>query len=323
MTSAPIPMVSVLMSVYNDERFVGLAIESILTQTLNDFEFIIINDGSTDGTAAILAKYAAQDRRIKVYQQANAGTTAATNFGLSMARGKYVARLDSDDISHPHRLQTELGFLEKNSGIALVGGGSEIIDAGGRIIGVRNIETSCPARTLLHRCIYQQSDVMFRTDVVIKLCGYREKFRNAQDYDLWLRISEVAEIAKLNAILGQWRLNGGGYTLSRTMEQKSEVKVIKQFARQRRATGQDGYASYLPPEAMKHRCNIEPGQYEWVIALVLLQSLRLQEAREIIKELRQGHARGKYIMAYAATCMPEAVISLVLNVRNLYLNTLA
>jgi glycosyltransferase involved in cell wall biosynthesis len=323
MTSERPPIASVLMSVYNDERFVGLAIESILTQTLSDFEFIIVNDGSTDGTAAILTKYAAQDRRIKVYQQTNSGTTAAANFGLSVARGKYVARLDSDDISHPHRLQAEVDFLEKNPGIALLGGGSEIIDAGGRIIGVRNIETSCPSRTLLHRCIYQQSDVMFRTDVVVKLGGYREKFRNAQDYDLWLRISEVAEIAKLDAVLGQWRLNGGGYTLSRTLEQKGEVKVIKQFARQRRAIGRDDYASYLPPEGMKHRRNIEPGQYKWVIALVLLQSLRLREAREIIKELRQGHARGKYILAYVATCMPEAMVSLMLKVRNLYLNTLA
>ncbi len=311
------------MSVYNDERFVGMAIESILAQTLRDFEFIIVDDGSTDGTADILERYAAQDRRIKVCRQPNAGTTVAANFGLSVAHGKYIARLDSDDISYPHRLQTEVDFLEQNSGIALLGGGSEIIDSDGRIIGVRNVSTSCPARVLLHRCIYQQSDVMFRTEVAVKLRGYREKFRNAQDYDLWLRISEVAGIAKLDVILGQWRLNGGGYTLARMQEQKKEVKVIKRFARQRRARGQDDYASYLPPESMKHRRCIDPAHYEWVVALVLLQSLRLREARARIKGLLGGHIRAKYVLAYAAACLPKAVPALMLKVRNLYLNTTA
>ena len=205
-----VPTVSVLMCVYNDENFVGHAIESILGQTFGDFEFVIVNDGSTDGTPGILAEYSAKDSRIRVFSQANMGTTAAANFGLFAARSIYVARLDSDDISYPHRLQTEVDFLERYPHVALVGGGADIIDREGIIIGARNIRTTSPARTLTHRCIYQQSDVMFRRDMVVALGGYREKFRNAQDYDLWLRISEVADIAKLNEVLGQWRLNGGG-----------------------------------------------------------------------------------------------------------------
>ena len=322
MANGHIPIVSVLMSVYNDQRFVGMAINSILTQTLTDFEFIIVDDGSTDGTTDILANYAAQDGRIRIYRQSNAGTTAAANFGLSLARGKYVARLDSDDISYPYRLHTEVDFLERNPA-ALVGGGADIIDSEGRVIGVRNVITSRPARTLLHRCIYQQSDVMFRTKVVVKLGGYREKFRNAQDYDLWLRISEVAPIAKLNVILGQWRLNAGGYTLSRVREQKREASVIKRLGRQRQATGRDNYASYNPPEAMKHRLCMDTAQYEWIVALVLLQALRLDEAQEKIKRLLQARARAKYLLAYVFACLPKPLLSATLKARNLYLNSLA
>src|SRR5688572_22031959 len=167
------PRVTVLMTVFNDERHVGKAIESVLRQSYTDFELIIVNDGSTDGTEAILARYAASDPRIRVLRQPNAGTTAAANLGLARAQGQYVARLDSDDLSYPHRLQTEVDFLDRNPDVALVGGGSDIIDDEGQVIGTRNVQTDDPARTLLHRCIYQQSDVMFRRDVVLRLGGYR------------------------------------------------------------------------------------------------------------------------------------------------------
>src|SRR5215471_8580747 len=108
------PLVSVVMSVYNDQRFISTAIDSILLQTFSNFELIIIDDGSTDGTPEILESYARQDLRIRILRQPNKGTTAAANLGMSVARGSYIARLDSDDVSYPHRLAVEVDFLQRH-----------------------------------------------------------------------------------------------------------------------------------------------------------------------------------------------------------------
>ncbi len=311
------------MCVYNDPRFVGHAIESILTQSFEDFEFVIVDDGSTDTTPSILEKYAFQDSRIRIFRQPNAGTTAAANYGLSLVRGKYVARIDSDDISYPHRLATEVQFLEQNPDVALVGGGAHIIDFEGRIVGLRNIVTSRPERTLWHRCIYQQSDVMFRTEIVSKLGGYREKFRNAQDYDLWLRISETAQIAKLDVILGQWRLNGGGYTLSRRIEQKNEVCLIKRFAYRRRKSNPDQYENYHPPALPKHRISMDRLDYDLTVVAVLIQSMRLREARNRLLSVLQERRSKKIYVLLAITYTPSWSIFLVFKVRDIYLNLFA
>jgi len=314
------PKVSVLMCVYNDEQFVSQAIESVLAQTYQDFEFVIVDDGSTDGTAAILAKYARTDRRIRILSQANTGTTAAANFGLAQCRGVYVARLDSDDISLPHRLEVEVNFLDRHPDIALVGGGTEVIDVQGRAVGVRNIRASSPKRALRHRCIYQQSDVMFRREVVLALGGYREKFHNAQDYDLWLRISEVAGIAKLMDILGQWRLNEGGYTLARAKEQASEFTLIQRFAAQRSRNGSDQYATFVPPRPAGHRKPVSASQYDLRVGSVLLQALRLQEARAKIRSCLETDRSVYVSLLFLLTFLPKPVLSLLFSATNLYLN---
>src|SRR4030042_1971241 len=100
------------MSVYNGEKYLKEAVESILNQTFRDFEFIIINDGSTDGTGAILASYQQKDARIRIYNQENQGLIASLNRGCQLARGEYIARMDADDISLPQRLQRQLDYME-------------------------------------------------------------------------------------------------------------------------------------------------------------------------------------------------------------------
>lgn len=319
----PQPKVSVLMCVYNDEQFVSQAIESVLAQTYQDFEFVIVDDGSSDGTAEILAKHARREPRIRVLSQANRGTTAAANFGLSQCRGVYVARLDSDDISLPHRLEVEVNFLDRHPDIALVGGGTEIIDVQGRVVGVRNIRASWPKRALRHRCIYQQSDVMFRRELVLTLGGYREKFYNAQDYDLWLRISEVAGVAKLMDILGQWRLNEGGYTLARAEEQARECTLIQRFAARRNKNGSDEYAAFVPPPPAGHRQPVHTSQYDLRVGRMLLQALRVQEARARIRSCRETDRSPYVSLLFLLTFLPRPVLSLLFSAANLYLNNFA
>jgi hypothetical protein len=184
-------------------------------------------------------------------------------------------------------------------------------------VGTRNVITSNPQKTLLHRCIFQQSDVMFRKQVVIDLGGYRNKFRNAQDYDLWLRISEKYKIVKLKDFLGAWTLNAGGYTLSRKKEQLSEVKTIKAMAQLRRSGQNDGYDQYQPATSPHHRKDITADSYQVIIASLLLKDLNKNAARDILHSCRKG-LKEKILLLL--TYSPDIVLRNLFQVREYYLN---
>jgi glycosyltransferase involved in cell wall biosynthesis len=128
------PKVSVVMSVYNNESYIREAVESVLNQSFKDFEFIIINDGSTDRTREILTSYT--DERIRLFDQENRGLTISLNRGLSLAKGSYIARMDGDDISDPERFAEEVRFLEQNEKIGLIGTYAHRIDEQGRIVSL-------------------------------------------------------------------------------------------------------------------------------------------------------------------------------------------
>lgn len=317
------PLVSVLITVFNDELHIEQAVRSILDQTFQDFEIIIVNDGSTDQTASILQQLADKDRRIRIVDQPNMGTAAAANKGLENCTGKYIARLDSDDMSYPNRLKTEVDFLEAHPEIGLVGGGCHISDNTGRIIGVRNIKTRNPFKTLQRRCIYQQSDVMFRRSILDKIASpiYRDKLK-AEDYDLWLRISEVTKIAKLNEVLGVWKLNGGGYTLSRENEQIEAVKWIKKMAALRRAGQEDGYEQFIPrAKTIPHRTGIRKYEYDKKVAQVLLKELRTVDARNQLNNYRQDKEAWPAVKKwYYLSFLPRPLLRLAFTAREYLLN---
>lgn len=312
--------ISVVMTVYNDERFLDYSINSILEQTFLDFEFIIVNDGSTDKTKAILEKYALKDERIKIINQKNSGTTIAANYGIKISKGEYIARLDSDDYSYPYRLEYEKKILDENPCIGLVGGGIEIIDMENNIIGERNIFAKNPKRVLKHRCIFQQSDVMFRKSIFEMVGGYREKFKNAQDYDLWLRMSEKCDIYKSQMILGQWRLNAGGYTLSRSKEQKSEVKQIKYFYNQRNKTGKDNYPIYQSKHAPIHRIDIDNSDYNLIVGIVLIQNLNKKSGRVFIWKSLKKNVKLLSIIFIILSFSPKLLLKGLFKFRNYVLN---
>lgn len=313
------PKVSVLITVYNDEKNIFSAAKSILDQTYQDFELVIVDDGSTDNTPVVLKELAARDPRVLILTQSNSGTTVASNNGLKKCTGEFVARLDSDDISYPNRLELGVNFLMKNSQVGVVGGNCDIMDESGNVIGSRIIKTNNPMKTLLHRCIFQQSDIMFRKDIVMKLGGYRSKFRNSQDYDLWLRISDKAEVAKLDSILGAWRLNAGGYTLSRAEEQWKEVGIIKAMAKLRKAGLDDGYDEFVPSEnVIKHREVISEDQYTVIVAQTMLKALRQKETRALIKGKNLGFKTNITILVMSY--LPKFLLKSLFDLREYYIN---
>lgn len=198
--------VSVIMGVHNGERFLPAATGSILAQVFTDFEFIIVDDGSTDRTAAILEGYD-DSRIVHLHNERNLGLTASLNRALACARGRYIARQDADDLSLPDRLAQQAAFLDANPGVALVSCWTTVIAEDGREQDL----LKWPAgqgdrvRQLWESNHIVHGSIMLRRDCLTTVGGYDESFTAAQDYDLWLRLAESFDLAIIPTPLYRWR----------------------------------------------------------------------------------------------------------------------
>jgi len=201
------PTVSVIMSVYNGKRFLQEAIDSILAQTFTDFEFLIFDDGSTDGSSDILSAAAARNRRIVLERLPHTGLSAALNRGLEKARGRYVARMDADDISLPDRFEKQIRFLDSHPDIALVSGGFELIDEEGRSLKtiLHPVLPEIVHHELLEHNFICHPAIMARRDALRSIGGYRAQYLHAEDWDMWLRLSERYRLANLPDVLIKYR----------------------------------------------------------------------------------------------------------------------
>lgn len=232
------PRVSVLMPVYNGERYLTEAIESILEQTFDDFEFLIINDGSTDRSREILERHAARDARVRVFHRENRGITPTLNELLRLARADLVARMDADDIALPERFARQVRHLEENPDCALVGASVIIIDPEGRDLAARAVP-------LNHAEIVEgflrgggqfvfHPATMFRRKLALDLGGYQERFPLAQDLDLFLRMAETARLTNLPEPLLKYREHAGKLGSTRALLQGETVRRILCEAHERR-----------------------------------------------------------------------------------------
>nr|WP_262915791.1 glycosyltransferase [Chryseobacterium taklimakanense] len=242
-------MVSIIMSVYNAEKFLALAIESILHQTYTGFEFIIIEDCSTDNTGKILDQYAKNDLRIKVIKKERnkgmQGFIRNLNLGLSVAKGKYIARMDADDIAEPDRLHKQFDFLEKNPQYSLVGTQLTLVNETGHVIGEKlaHIENDQIYRNMVKSIQLFHPSIMFRNDPQIY---YREKMLYCEDYDLYLRlISEKKKLANLPDKLLKYRILDQSISRSKNMlVRKMFLEKCFQFHSERQAMGNDSYEEF-------------------------------------------------------------------------------
>lgn len=221
------PQVSVLMPVYNGEPFLGQAIESILQQTFADFEFIIINDGSTDRSAEIVQSYA--DSRIRYFEnERNIGLTRSLNHGLSLVQGPYIARMDADDVSLPQRLGKQVDFLDAHPDVGVVGTAMQIIDEQSNVDHTWHSPTT---HEMLRWCLclydpIAHPTVLMRRKVVEQVGGYRAEMVTAQDYDLWRRLSAVCRLANLPDVLLYLRRHETSVTMVHLAEHRqNRVKV--------------------------------------------------------------------------------------------------
>ena len=221
-----IPAVSVLMGVWNGAPRVREAVGSVLGQTMGDLELIVIDDGSTDGTPAILESFG--DPRLRVERRARGGLTSALNRALALARAPLLARLDADDLAVPERLARQVAFLGAHPDVGLLGSAAREVDPSGR-----DIRTVCPPtddaalrRALIRSNPFVHSSMMMRRAEVELVEGYDPSFPVAQDYDLWMRLSRVTRMANLAEPLVVRRILPGRVTATRDTERlRAEARV--------------------------------------------------------------------------------------------------
>jgi len=229
------PLVSVVMPVYNAEKYLPEAIESILSQSFADFEFIIINDGSTDGTPAILDFCRSRDGRIRLYHQNNQGVVAALNLGCRIASGKYIARMDADDISLNSRLEKQVSYLERHTDVGVLGTWIEYIDWMGRNVGYWYTPITAGGirwALLFGNCVAHPSVLMRKA--LIEECGfYRREALHVEDYDLWLRVAKGTKIRNLPEILVRRRhLETGICSMYAQMQEENAIKIMAKAVRE-------------------------------------------------------------------------------------------
>jgi glycosyltransferase involved in cell wall biosynthesis len=207
-----IPVVSVVMPVYNGEKYLSQAIESILSQTFNDFEFIIIDDGSVDSSTSILSEYANRDKRIRIHTQSqNRGLVSALNLGLELARGIFIARMDQDDISLPQRLDKQVLFLQSSPGIGLVGSQIRFLESNGNQIPAVTtypLDDLSIRWALLFDTPFAHPATMYKRVLIEEHnLRYSPEYEKVEDYYLWSEMLKYTKAANLEEVLLLYRIH--------------------------------------------------------------------------------------------------------------------
>lgn len=229
--------ISVLMPVFNGGKYLSVAIDSVLAQTYGDFEFLILNDGSTDETPHILREYARRDSRLRVTSRGNKGLVASLNELLGQARGQFVARMDADDISLPERFIRQIHFLEDRQDVVCVGGNVEVIDDRGRTLTVWKYfesDEQIQERQLTGHAGVCHGTSMMRREALVGIGGYDARYSLAEDLDVSLRLSEVGKLANLDEVIYKFRLHNKSVSGQAALAQHEAARSACERAWKRR-----------------------------------------------------------------------------------------
>ncbi|MBX7258083.1 MAG: glycosyltransferase [Candidatus Hydrogenedentes bacterium] len=232
------PRVTVLMPVYNNERYLPASVESILNQTYRDFEFIIVDDGSSDGSLQLLERYAEEDSRIRLSSRPNTGYTIALNEGLRVARGEFIARMDADDIAAPDRFRKQVQYLDDHPDCVVVGGNVLLIDCDGDPI--REMCLGYTHEEIDNAHMLGQGGALIHPAVMIRKWGFdrvgefREDYECAEDLDIFLRLAEVGKVANVPEVVLQYRQHLSSIGYSRADEQQRYTVCAVRDAHERR-----------------------------------------------------------------------------------------
>lgn len=211
------------MPVYNAEVYLRSAVQSVLDQTYRDFELVVVDDGSRDGSLAILQEFAAGDPRVKIVSRPNTGIVGALNDGIASSSAELIARMDSDDLCEPERFAKQIAFMDANPDHVLVGSQVMLIDPeGASLCEKRDTEythAEIDGAHLAHRWPLVHPTIMVRKSALQTVCGYRRKYEWLEDLDLFLRLAEVGKIASLRDVLLRYRLHPNSICHTREADQ--------------------------------------------------------------------------------------------------------
>jgi glycosyltransferase involved in cell wall biosynthesis len=239
------PIVSALVTAYNAARFVGRALDSLLTQTLADLEVIAVDDGSFDRTAEIIDGYARRDTRVRAFHQPNRGHPVALNRALAEARGEFIAVLDADDLALPDRFERQVAYLQAQPNVGVVGGEVIVVDENERkLMHWRYPTRPADLRQALYRGpAINHSSSMTRHELFRRLGGYRMAFDVTVDVDLFLRASDFTDLATLPQAVVYYRTHGGQTTAHYNPRQRALNLLALALSRSRRR----GEVDDMPP----------------------------------------------------------------------------
>ncbi|QEH36390.1 Putative glycosyltransferase EpsE [Aquisphaera giovannonii] len=282
---------SVLMPVYNTRRYVRQAVESILGQTFEDFELIVMDDQSTDGSLGVVEECRRRDDRVRLFPRAKTGYCRLLNEALGLARGRYLARMDSDDVSLPDRFEKQVAYLEANSDCVAVGCRVREIDPHGLHLDVSRNELDhdgIVARLLEGAgAEIPHPGVMMRTSAVVEAGGYRPEFEPVEDLDLYLRLAERGRLANLPGVLLEYRQHFTSVNYLRADEQVRLASLVVAEAMTRRGQAVPGSFA-VPPWRMPTKAE---SYRNWAEAA--LRSRRRGVAMEYaVKGVMAGPAEG-------------------------------
>ncbi len=286
------PVISVVMSVYNGQKYLRESIDSILNQTYKNFEFIIINDGSEDNSLDMLLEYQIGDNRVLIVNQNNVGLTRSLNRGVKLATSEYIARQDADDISIHSRLEKQLNYMENHPKVAVIGCFGDVFNVNGVLRTGRDSKFSREGikRHLASKNLFMHGSAMVRKSCLAKVGFYREFFRHSQDYDLWLRLSQYFDIDILPECLYQYRVTPQAVSVSRWLAQKQYADIAKKLHAERLATGKDSYNKFVRsyPDGLPVR-DEAAGKYEYHLFLAreFVGGNKLKDARRELRKLWQ------------------------------------
>jgi len=307
-------LVSIITSVYNSQKTLEASVNSILTQTFEDFEFIIIDDGSTDSSLSIVNRLKREDNRIKLIKNSrNIGLTKSLNKALKVSKGKYIARHDADDISHKSRIEKQIDFLEANN-IFLTGTSMNLVDENALLIKKARADTGITfiAKKMKQCNAFYHPTIMFRNKSGY---FYRDKFVYAQDYDLTLRfLSDELKMDNLDEVLVDKCLTETSIGETKTLQQMLFAQKAKEFYWQRVKNGKDDYDKFDNTSILKRTKPNNKEEYEMLIKNAFGKR-QMAKCRRLIKEYNRHYnerAFGEYkYLSYLPKPVLEKTINLV------------
>jgi glycosyltransferase involved in cell wall biosynthesis len=232
-----VPKVSVIMPAYNADRYIAQAIESILGQSFRDFELLVLDDGSTDGSLNMAKAYESKDSRVRVLARQHRGVVKSMRELINNARGDYIAFMDADDVSLPDRIEKEVAFLDAHPGCVAVSGWLELVNARGqpiRVIDYPLDHAEIDRRNLAGCMAFVHGAAMIRREAVASVPASEHAY--ASDLDFWLRVGEAGRLANIPHVLLQYRLHAGSISEAHLDEQFASMQAICQTAWDRRGT---------------------------------------------------------------------------------------